>query len=149
MTTMSAGAEASLRAAASPANPAPTITTLRELELESGCGFIDRPAADAAIYVLCRLPLTGQTFESSKTTDGNRQLRTLAAKRRLFEWDLFLAPSRLPTCRRAAQLEQNLAEYRFAAAYSRHVRTATLTGPSSMYWSTVLLPSKRRRLSAR
>ena len=68
MTSMSAGAEASLRAAASPANPAPTITTLRGLAMESDLGFIDRPAAEAAIHVLCRPRLTGETFESSRNS---------------------------------------------------------------------------------
>lgn len=83
--------EASLRTAARPANPAPTIATLRGPALESNLGFIDRPAPERAIHVLCRPRLTGETFESSATAGALSaawMLQTAAC-----EAGLLLAPS--------------------------------------------------------
>jgi hypothetical protein len=70
----------------------------------------------AAIHALRRPSSTGETFEGSgnnrHATDSTEHFQPNGGFDRGFD-----SRSRLPPCRCSAPLEQNLAEYRFAAAY--------------------------------
>src|SRR5258708_35307326 len=94
----------------------------------------------AAMHVLCRQSSTGERFEGS----GNRTPRT--AQNAFGQTAAFdVGVVRAPVFQRVGVRRHwnKFVGIPFWGCLLRHVRAA-LAGPSSMYWSTVFLPSNRR-----